>query len=141
MNRIRGINFSSESAVPTLEPAGSSHCDAAVATAASTISLSKLSMPLAAAMIVCGVLSNTSAALAQDQKSESADQSKIVDSSVEKIVVTKAGDTFATLAFQEFGSVAMARLLSEYNKLSIKTVFEPGLEIIIPSIFEDIGFL
>ena len=136
MNRIRGINFSSESAVPALEPAGSSHCDAAVATTASTISISKLSMPLAVAMIVCGVLSSTSAALAQEQKSARADQSKIVDSSVEKIVVTKAGDTFATLAFQEFGSVAMARLLSEYNKLSIKTVFEPGLEIIIPTHIE-----
>jgi len=134
MKRIRGI-FSKSSARPAAPGLywGCSASDSAQPTIA--IPLPQFA---AAVLIVAGVLSS-SAALAQDQKnsqSPQSDQLTAVDSSLEKIVVTKKGDTFSSLAVQEFGSVAMARLLAEYNKRSVTSVFEAGLELIIPTHIE-----
>jgi len=139
MNKIRGI-FSKFSA-RSIEPAGYDGCtsdrccpsESALPTFATPLPL------LASAALIGAVALSSSAALAQDQKSRESlqtRQSLTVDSSLEKVVVTKEGDTFSSLAFQEFGSVAMARLLAEYNKLSIMSVFEAGLEIIIPTHIE-----
>jgi len=60
-------------------------------------------------------------------------QTRAVDSSLETIIRTVEGDTFATLGYKVFGSVAMGRLLAEYNELAFSTEFEAGQEIIIPT--------
>jgi len=60
-------------------------------------------------------------------------QIRAVDSSLESIIRTVEGDTFATLGFKVFGSAAMGRLLAEYNELAFSTEFEAGQEIIIPT--------
>jgi len=61
------------------------------------------------------------------------EQTRAVDSSLESIIRTVEGDTFATLGFKVFGSAAMGRLLAEYNELAFSTEFEAGQEIIIPT--------
>ena len=58
---------------------------------------------------------------------------RAVDSSLETIIKTAEGDTFATLGVKVFGSAAMGRLLAEYNELAFSTEFEAGQEVIVPT--------
>lgn len=92
------------------------------------IAVSSLIPRFACLLCMGGLLLWSVNTLAQQSGSD-----QFVDSSIERIVSTVEGDTFPMLGVKVFGSVGMGRLLAEYNDMDFDTVFESGIEIIVPT--------